>query len=142
MIKDDRGQVALEYLLIFALSLILLVVFTLPLTEKSVENTLDISDSLDVKSDLSKIAQAVKQVYGEGQGSRHSVNVISKSNLKVNIADNYVSTSLKLKDGSNKHLKVNFKSNLDESSLQLKKGENVIIVEWPVGSENMVLYRK
>ena len=70
VIKDEAGQVALEYMLIFAVSLILLIVFTLPLADLTISNTLDVSDTLDVKSDLSEIADAVKQVYGQGQGSR------------------------------------------------------------------------
>ena len=63
MIKDNSGQVSLEYLLIFAISLIILVTFTLPLTELTIENTLDVSDTLDVKSDLSQLSQAICQVF-------------------------------------------------------------------------------
>ena len=77
MIKDNSGQVSLEYLLIFAISLIILVTFTLPLTELTIENTLDVSDTLDVKSDLSQLSQAICQVYGEGQGSKQTVTVQS-----------------------------------------------------------------
>lgn len=142
MMMDDRGQVALEYLLIFAVSLILLIVFTLPLTEKSVENTLDVTDALNAKSNLAEISQAVKQVYGEGQGSKHSVNVISKQSVKVNIGEDYLLTNIKLNDGTYKLIKVNHNSNLAKSSIYLSKGENTIIVEWPVGSENMKIYTK
>ena len=73
MIREDKGQIALEYLLIFAFSLMLLIVFTLPLTEIVIEDTFDVSDSLTVKSQLVEISQAIKQVYGEGQGSKHTV---------------------------------------------------------------------
>ena len=137
---DDKGQVALEYMMIFAISLILLIVFTLPLAELTVQNTLDVSDTLNVKSDLSKIAQAVKQVYGQGQGSRQSVNIVSSDDLKVNIANNYISSNVKLNDGSNKVEKLYFKSTLEKSSIYLIKGENSIIVDWPESSENMRIY--
>ena len=137
---DDRGQVALEYMMIFAISLILLIVFTLPLAELTVQNTLDVSDTLNVKLDLSKIAQAVKQVYGQGQGSRQSVNIVSSDDLKVNIANNYISSNVKLNDGSNKVEKLYFKSTLEKSSIYLSKGENSIIVDWPESSENMRIY--
>lgn len=142
MIRENTGQVALEYLLIFAVAMILIIVFTLPLTEYSIENTLDVSDTLDVKSDLSSIGQAIKQVYGEGEGSRQTVNIQSVQNLNLNIAKNQISTNVKLNDGSTKTLKVTFNSNLDKSSLRLSKGENVIIVEWPVDSENMQISKK
>lgn len=142
MLSDNRGQVSLEYLLIFAISMILLIVFTLPLAEMGIENTMDVSDSLDVKSDLSSIAQAIEQVYGEGEGSRQTVEVKSPSNLNVDIANNYISTNLKLKGGTSKSVKVTFNSNLEKSSLKLSKGDNIIIVEWPVGSQNMIINKK
>lgn len=142
MMKEDRGQVALEYIMIFAISLILLIAFTLPLAEKSVENTLEISDSLDTKSNLAKIAQEVMQVYGEGQGSKQSVDVISKQTMKVNIDEGHVSSNLKLKDGTSKLIEVDCSSNIPKSSIYLSEGQNTVVVEWPVGSENMNIYTK
>jgi uncharacterized protein (UPF0333 family) len=139
---DDSGQVALEYILIFTISLILLIVFTLPLTEESVENTLDVSDTLDAKSNLAKITQAVMKVYGEGQGSKQRVDVVSKQSIKVNIDKDHISSNLKLKDGTSKLINADYNSNLPKSSISLSKGENVIVVEWPVGSENMEIYTK
>jgi uncharacterized protein (UPF0333 family) len=59
---DSRGQVSLEYLLIFVVSLILLIAFTLPLAELTIGNTLDVSETLNVKSDLSKVSQAIEEV--------------------------------------------------------------------------------
>ena len=134
---DSRGQVSMEYLLIFAISLMLLIVFTLPLTDFTVQNTLDVSDSLDMKSDLSQLSQSIEKVYGQGQGSRQSVNIISQSSNKIFITDNDVSCNLKLKDGTSKLIKVNSKSNLKKTSLPISKGVNKVVVEWPVGSENM-----
>ena len=55
MIKDNNGQISLEYLLIFAISIAILIVFTLPLTEHVIVDAFDVSDSLDVKNDLEKI---------------------------------------------------------------------------------------
>ena len=137
---DDNGQVSLEYMLIFAISLILLAVFTLPLTERTIENTLDVSDTLDVKSDLSKMSLAVKEVYGQGQGSKQTIHIVSSKDLQVNVADNYISCTLKLNDGQTKTEKMYFKSTLEKSSIYLKKGENSIVVEWPENCENMQIF--
>lgn len=142
MMRDNRGQVSLEYILIFTVSLILLVVFTLPLTHVAIENTMDVSDTLDVKSDLSKIAQAIEKVYGQGQGSKQSVHIDSSKDRKINIENNYISSNLKLADSSNKVEKIYFESTLPKSSIYISKGENKIIVEWPVNSENMKIYAK
>ena len=140
MIKDSNGQVALEYMLIFAVSLILLIVFTLPLADLTVKDTLDVSDTLEVKSDLSRIALVIKEVYGQGQGSRQSVDIDSQRDFKVNVAGNYISASLKLKDGSSKTEKVYFKSSLEKSGFYIEKGSNHVVVQWPEGSENMEIY--
>ena len=142
MIREDSGQVALEYLLIFAVSLILLIVFTLPLAETAIEDTFDVSDALTVKSQLSDISQAVRQVYGEGQGSKQTITIVSSKDLTLNIANTQISTNLKLKDGSNKNIKDSYKSTLGKSSIPIKKGVNTIIVEWSQGSKNMRIYKK
>ena len=119
MIGENHGQVSLEYLLIFTISLIILIAFTMPLVNKSMETTLDVSDSLKIKSDLSKIASAIKTVYGEGQGSKQTVNVYVPQSVKVNFESKYLSCNLKLKDKSNKYIKVPYKSNLESSSLTI-----------------------
>ena len=77
MVRDNGGQVALEYLLIFAVSLILLIVFTMPMVQLAIADTMDVSDTLNAKSDMSKIAQAVEEVYGQGQGSKQTVRIVS-----------------------------------------------------------------
>ncbi len=142
MMRENRGQVAFEYLLIFAISMILLIVFTMPLAEKSVEITLDVSDAIDSKSNMAKIAQAVMQVYGEGQGSRHSVSIISKKPINIDIDDRHISSNIKLNDGTYKLIKISCNSNLAKSSIYLSKGENTVVAEWPRGSEKMEIYTK
>ena len=138
--NDDKGQVSFEYLLIFAISLILLIVFTLPLTELTIGNTLDVSDTLNAKSDLSKISQAIEEVYGQGQGSKQTVHAVLSNDLKVNVANNYISCNLKLNGGQIKSEKIYFKSTLEKSDIYLRRGENSIIVEWPENTENMQIY--
>ena len=142
MIKDNNGQVALEYLLIFTISLILLIVFTLPLVDMTIENTFDVTDTINVKADLDKITQAIKQVYGEGQGAKQTVNINLEDSIKINFDSNTISTNLKLTAGSYKFIKLNYNSNLPKSSISLNKGTNTLIVEWPVDSSNMKIYKK
>ena len=115
--NDDKGQVSFEYLLIFAISLIFLIVFTLPLTELTIGNTLDVSDTLNAKSDLSKISQAIEEVYGQGQGSKQTVHAVLSNDLKVNVENNYISCNLKLNGGQIKSEKIYFKSTLEKSDI-------------------------
>ena len=137
---DNRGQISLEYLLITVISLIVLIAFTLPLMDYGMGTALDVSDSLKVKSDLSDIAFAVKTVYNEGQGSKQTVFLQPKEEVKVNVEGSYLSSRAPLHDGGYKMVKVPCKSNLESSSVYLKKGNSDIIVEWPVNSENMMIY--
>ena len=140
MIRDNGGQVSFEYLLIFAISLIILIVFTMPMLNQAMETTFDVSDSMKVKDDLTRIALSVDSVYGEGQGSKQTVSFNSRKSFKVDVENNCLSCDLKLKNNKNKLIKVPCKSNLESSTLNVKKGENSIVVEWPVGSEKMLIY--
>ncbi|WP_432645389.1 class III signal peptide-containing protein [Methanobrevibacter sp.] len=140
MIKENGGQISLEYMMIFTISLIILIVFTLPLAENSIKDTLDISDSLNVKSDLSKISNAIRQVYGEGQGSKQTIKIESKNRIKINIEDSYISTSFKLKSNSKKDIKNYVTSNIQKTSISLDDRENIIVVDWPMNSKNMLIY--
>lgn len=142
MIRDNKGQISIEYLLIFAVSLILLIVFTLPLLQFGLENTMDVSQSLNAKSELSKLSNAISQVYAEGQGSKQTVYLTFDSELNLKISPSYISAVVKMSDGKNREIKVFYNSNFNSGSLFLEKGENKIIVEWPVDSEKMTIYKK
>ena len=85
MIKEDKGQVSLEYLLIFAVSIILLIAFTLPLAQFGMEKSLDVSNSMNAKGELSKLSNAISQVYGEGQGSKQTVHLTLDKAINVKI---------------------------------------------------------
>lgn len=140
--RESRGQVSFEYLLIFSVSLIILIAFTLPLLENTMDNTFDVSDSSKVKSDLCKLSNAIMRVYGEGQGSKQTVYLDIDKPIKVNVASKYVSSNIKLKDNQQKLIKVNFDSKLKTTSFKLSKGEKTLIVEWPEKSPNMIIYEK
>lgn len=142
MIKDDKGQVSLEYLLIFAVSIILLIAFTLPLAHFGMEKSLDVSNSINAKGELSKLSNAISQVYSEGQGSRHTVHMTLDKAIMVKITPSYLSSPYDMKDGKIKELKLNHNSNLKSGSLSLDKGENKIVVEWPIDSAEMNVYKK
>ena len=92
--KDNRAQISLEYILIFAISLLVLMIFTLPLAEDSIKITVDVSDSLNARYCMSNIAQAIKEVYGEGQGSKRTLDIDSDKQIRVSVSDSYISGSV------------------------------------------------
>lgn len=142
MIEDNKGQVSMEYLLIFAISLIILIAFTLPIANFGLEKTFDVFNVLDTKAELSKLSNAISQVYSEGQGSKQIVFLTVDNPVNVKVLNSYISASITLNDGKIKTLKLNHNSNLDSGRIFLDKGENKIIIEWPIGKENMVIYKK
>lgn len=142
MIKENNGQISLEYLLIFAISLIVLIAFTLPLAEIALENTLDVSNSLNVKNELSKLSNAINQVHGEGQGSKQTIYLSLNEPINVKLSNTYLVGAYIMHDGKTKEIKINYNSNLHSGSLFLDKGENEIIVEWPINDEKMIIYKK
>lgn len=140
MMLDDRGQVSLEYILIFAVSLIILIAFTMPFLNETMSDTFDVSDSLKTKVDLSKIADAIKQVYGEGEGSKQTVSIDVYKPVKIDVSNNQISSKIKLNNNQYKVEKINVHSKLKTGTFKLNKGKNSLVVEWPVGKENMILY--
>ena len=140
MMLDDRGQVSLEYILIVAVSLIILIAFTMPFLNETMSDTFDVSDSLKTKVDLSKIADAIKQVYGEGEGSKQTVSIDVYKPVKIDVSNNQISSKIKLNNNQYKVEKINVHSKLKTGTFKLNKGKNSLVVEWPVGNENMILY--
>jgi hypothetical protein len=110
------------------------------MVQLAIGDTLDVSDTLNAKSDMSKIAQAIEEVYGQGQGSKQTVHIASSKNLKMDVSAGSISCNLKLKDGTSKVERIYFTSTLKKSGLILGKGENSIVVEWPQSAENMQIY--
>ena len=60
MLKENNGQIAVEYLFIFAIALIILTIFTLPLASLAIDKTTDVSDAVNVKSQMYKIAGGIR----------------------------------------------------------------------------------
>ena len=127
--------------MIFAVSLLLLIAFTLPIATIALEKTSDVSNSLNVKSEVSKLSNAISKVYAEGQGSKQSVYLDMNTDVSLRIHSSYIQTRLPLSDGSYKEIKIPHNSNFVSETLILNKGENIIIVEWPAGSEKMLIFK-
>jgi hypothetical protein len=51
-----------------------------------------------------------------------------------------ISSKIKLNNNKYKVIKINVKSKLKTTTLKLDEGKNSMVVEWPVGEENMILY--
>lgn len=141
MIEENRAQISLEYLLIFTISLIIIIVFTLPLAQQSIEDTIDVYDVLCAKSELSKISQAIKTVYGQGQGSKQTIHLHISKPTQIRIDNDGIYSNMKLSDNSDKMIWEYVTSNIERTSISLDDGENIITVEWPSECESMQIYK-
>lgn len=141
MINENKGQVSIEYLLIFSISIIILLLFTLPLAEITTKNYFDLKEATSTKFQLSKIANTIDQVTAEGQGSKKTVILLLDRNISVLLSKNQLTTNLILNDGKIKEIKIQYNNNLS-TSLNLEKGKNLIVIHWPINSNNIEIYRK
>lgn len=142
MVNDNKGQLSLEFLMIFSLSLIILLIFTLPLAELAIENSFDLSDVTNVKFELSKISNSINQVKAEGQGSKKSIILNLDRDIIIQIKNNEVSTDVLLKDGLTKKVKLSHNCNYLDYTFYLNKGKNIVVIEWPLNFTFMKIYKK
>lgn len=142
MFNENNGQISVEYLFIFAIALIILTIFTLPLANLAIEKTTDVSDAINVKSQLYKIASGINQVYSEGQGAKQTINLEINQNVNVNIYKKHLSANVKFNDKSSKLIRINHDSDIISGILNLDKGKNTVVIEWPTGSEKIFISKK
>lgn len=113
---DKKGQLSLEYLLLFFISLLLLSIISIPLLNSSIEDTMDMTDAVKVKSSLTEISGNVKLIYSLGDESKKVVSIYLPRDLYLycNNEDGryYLSTTLNLSDNSHKTIKVEIPCNV------------------------------
>jgi len=145
--KDFKGQLSMEYLLISFLAILILVSITLPLANFGIDLSLDSLNSLEVKSEVSKIANGIDSVYSNGLGSRRTISIQVPNDInvkfsKVTNSDMGVATvDYVLRDGSMKKIEVSYKYPYLNQDLHLIKGYNTIIIDWPINSTEIIVYK-
>ena len=128
---DNMGQVALEYLLIFFVSVIILSAISLPLISESMDNSRDISKSVEAKDTLLSISNSINYVYYAGYGSKRTVGVHIPLNMQLSYRyknnNHFIYTSIKLSDNSTKLIeiqtpcKISFSNRADYYYVSLKE---------------------
>lgn len=107
---DHYGQVAIEYLLIFFVSIIILSLISIPLVTQEVNNTEDIKKTMEVKSVLSELANTVNIVYSSDYGSSRTISINSPDSIRVSYKNSsgkhYLYSTVVLSNNSKKEVKV------------------------------------
>ncbi len=145
IIREDKGQLSIEYLFIFIISLILILSLILPFVSNVFDYTFDVSNSYTTKAELSQIANGINYVYASGSGSRRTVFVNMAENTEVYIYNQnnkaYLIASKVLSDNNTKEIIVETEKTDINSNLFLYKGFNKVIIEWRDNSSNINVYR-
>lgn len=136
---DEQGQLSLELILIFAISIIVLTIFSLPLSELAIGNTLEVSEVINTKSNLYEIANGINEVYSQGQGAKKIITINSDNSYLIKISPNSLTTTLTLENGDKKNLKVNHEYNNLNLIINIEKGKNRIIINWDENSDYLTV---
>ena len=140
--KDNNGQVSLEFLMLFSIFLLFLITFTLPLTETSIKNNLELEEAISIKYELSKLANGITQIYNQGQGSKKTIILDLKHPISITINNNSIWTRFFTSDLNYKYIKFDILYNGVSKTLTFDKGINKIIISWPINSEGMIIDKK
>ena len=147
ILKDIKGQLSLEFLLISFLAILILVSITLPLANLGLNLGLDSSNTLEIKSEVSKITNGIDSVYSNGAGSKRTIAIDVPIDTHVRFSKNpnsemgLATVNHGLSDGSMKKIELSYKYPNLNFDLYLIKGYNTVIVEWPVNSSQIIVYK-
>ena len=143
--NDEVGQLSLEFLLTSLIAILIFITISLPFASMAIDSTFDISDSLNIKSEISKINQGINEVYSNGAGSKRVVYIDCPKSIDINFYKNigqnlggYSIAYITLSDESIKTITVLNNADNLEGSIHLNKKINTpLIIEWPLDSPNI-----
>ena len=138
---DIKGQASAEYLLLALVFLIIVGSVTVPLIGKSIDSSLDVSDTSDVSASINSITNAVGIVYANGPGAKRTINVYfpASGTLNYNTINKTLEMPVTLSNGTNKIIDSNVPITLNLINSTVSKGNYNVTVTWPVGSGPMTV---
>ena len=140
MILDKKGQLSLEYVLSSMIVILIISLISVPILLTAMDYSNDIIDSINAKSELSKITDAIDFCYASGKGSKRIVYVDLNRNVDIRLYNDgnkgFASIDLNLSDNS-KEITSSFDYNGLNENIHLSKGFNKITVIWDEDS-NMI----
>lgn len=141
---DSKGQLSLEYILSSMIAILIISLISVPILLTAIDYSNDIIDSIDSKSELSKITDAIDYCYSSGKGSKRIVYVDFNQNIYLRLYGNdrggIASINLSLSDNSREIVHSFHYPNLNEN-IHLSKGFNKIVVEWNENSNRIEVKR-
>ncbi len=140
MIIDNKGQLSLEYVLSSMIAILIISLISIPILLTAMDYSNDIIDTINSKSELSKITDAIDFCYASGKGSKRIVLVDFNRNVDIRFYNDgkkgFASISSNLSDNA-KELTNSFDYSGLNENIHLQKGFNRIAVKWNEDS-NMI----
>ena len=137
---DNIGQLSLEYVLSSMLVILIISLISVPILLTAIDYSNDIIDTINAKSELFKITDAIDFCYASGKGSKRIVYVDFNKNVDMKLYNDgnkgLASINLNLSDNS-KEIRSSFDYNALNDNIHLSKGFNKIAVNWD-GNSNMI----
>ena len=129
----NKGQLSLEYVLSSMIVILIISLISIPILLTAIDFSNDIMDSINSKSELSKITNAIDFCYASGKGSKRTVLVDFNRNVDIRIYNDgkngLASINLNL-SGNSEEITSNFDYNGLNENIHLSKGFNRIAVKW------------
>ena len=133
IIIDNKGQLSLEYVLSSMIVILIISLISVPILLTAIDYSNDIIDSINAKSELSKITDAIDFCYASGKGSKRIVYVDFNRNVDMRFYNDgkrgFASINLNLSDNA-KEIISSFDYNGLNENIHLSKGFNKISVKW------------
>ncbi len=101
---DEKGQASVEYVLLSLVFLIILGSVTIPLVSKSIDSSMDVSDTSNVNAAVNSIANAVGVVYANGPGAKRTINVYFPVSGTMSTNNNVLTMPVTLSNGTSKNI--------------------------------------
>ena len=129
----NKGLLSLEYVLSSMIVILIISLISIPILLTAIDFSNDIMDSINSKSELSKITDAIDFCYASGKGSKRVVLVDFNRNMDIRIYNDgkngLASINLNL-SGNSEEITSNFDYNGLNENIHLSKGFNRIAVKW------------
>lgn len=129
----NKGQLSLEYVLSSMIVILIISLISVPILLSAIDYSNDILDSINSKTELSKITDAIDFCYASGKGAKRIVLVDFNRNVDVRLYNDgkngFASINLNLSDNS-QEITSYFDYNGLNENIHLSKGYNRIAVKW------------
>ena len=129
----NKGQLSLEYVLSSMIVILIIGLISIPILLTAMDYSNDIIDSINSKSELSKITDAIDFCYSSGKGSKRIVLVDFNRNVDIKLYNDgkrgFASINLNLSENSKEIIRYFDYNGLNEN-IHLSKGFNRIAVRW------------